>query len=164
MRYSWLISHKQFLLVVGGTNDNRYFLFRFFPQFFFLNMTFSWWFLSNQIFSLAYCLILPPSPRLEATSVLPLLGSWLCSFGLAGLSVSPGRTLNACLQERTGGERTGSRLAGTDRCLLSQRLVIGGLLCLLGHTKRLVLCCVDFSWSYPLHSLLVTYSRSHVTS
>ena len=86
----------------------------------------------------------PPPPssssRLEVAGLLPLLGSRLCSSGFAGMSVPPGGALHACLQEGSGGQCPGGRLAGADHSLLPQRLVAGGLLRLLGHAERLVWC------------------------
>lgn len=49
-----------------------------------------------------------PSPsRFEVAGLLPLMGSWLCSSGLSGLSVPPGGTLHACFQERPRGQCSG---------------------------------------------------------
>lgn len=78
------------------------------------------------------------SSRPETAGLLPLLGSRLCSSGLAGLSVPPRGALNARVQEGPSGQRPGSRLAGANCCVLPERLVTGGLLCVLGHTERLV--------------------------
>lgn len=88
----------------------------------------------------------PPSlhsTRLEAPRVLPFLGSRFCSTGLIGLTVPPGGTLHAHFQERSGDEFPGSWLAQAYCCLLLQRLVVGGLFRLLGHTWRLAWCWAE---------------------
>lgn len=72
--------------------------------------------------------------RLEVAGLFSLLGTWLCSSGLTGLSVSSGGSVHACFQKGPGGQCPWSWLAGTDCSLLPQRLVTGGLLHLLGHT------------------------------